>query len=524
MKFNGETITYTQANASEMDKKLPNLDSLSISSVASSSGVAGLDGIDVALVHGKRNEYVETDDWLETRGDKKDFTHGNVAIVCQGNTQEQIDKNYTRLVGEDTWKTNKGDTIQHYVGELSEVHKADRHLDEPESVFEKMNNKLGWGIARADTWILTYNLIANISTTWFKWNADFRLVDSCFKGAVCEHTGPHSIAHVSSQPSDLWPRTGRKPQGSWGYLHHAVVFYYGLQHANSADLEEWFGFFDAVFTESPEDKGLLLASRVDLDATLDRIVREMREQGSGNIQGMSSWQRVEEQSTKRRTRYVLRPLALTGTIQGLILQQRFPAEDAAAYSSALSALLNTFEQSLSALKREAFVQIAETGRAGSQAIRELGAMVDDYGLGIHSEAEPPRTWNRDDFEWVTLNDQLPPLFLEIMRASALRPGAIEAVHACFLGTGAYAEISTNSTFNFYAEATALFKPRITNRTARMFPYHAPILRRRAVELAPPEVLQQWLCGAKLYLREAVEEDGVLLLYKGEIAPILPRAG
>ena len=111
MTFNGEKLTYTRENASEMDRKLPNLDALSISSVASSSGVSGLDGIDVALVHGKRNEYVDANNWLETHGNKKDYTHGNVRIVCQGNTQKQIDKNYTRLVGEDTWKTNKGDTI-----------------------------------------------------------------------------------------------------------------------------------------------------------------------------------------------------------------------------------------------------------------------------------------------------------------------------------------------------------------------------------------------------------------------------
>ena len=205
MTFNGEKITYTRENAAEMDKKLPDLDALSISSVVSTSGISGLDGIDIALVHGKRNEYVNEDNWLETRGDKKDFTHGNVAIVCQGNTQEQIDKNYTRVIGEDTWKTNKGDTIQHYVGELSEVHKADRHLEEPESVFEKMNNKFGWGVARADTWFLTYNLIANISTTWFKWNADFRLIDAAFKTAISEHIGMHFAdkeAHVDNKGAE----------------------------------------------------------------------------------------------------------------------------------------------------------------------------------------------------------------------------------------------------------------------------------------------------------------------------------
>lgn len=205
MTFDGKPITYTKDNAAEMDKQLPQMDALSISNVVSTSGVAGLDGIDVSLVHGKRNTYVNADDWLETKGDKQDFTHGDVRLTCQGTTNEQIDKSYTRLVGEDTWKTNKGDTILHYVGELSEIHKADRHLEEPESVFEKMNNKFGWGIARADTWVLTYNIIASYSTTWFKVNADFRLIDSCFKAAVSEHTGPHFAdkeAHVENKGAE----------------------------------------------------------------------------------------------------------------------------------------------------------------------------------------------------------------------------------------------------------------------------------------------------------------------------------
>ena len=235
---------------------------------------------------------------------------------------------------------------------------------------------------------------------------------------------------------------------------------------------------------------------------------------------MSSSPQLKERSIERPARYIIRPLALTGVVQGIVLHQIFPAESLAAYSAALSMLLKSFEPSLSAWKRDAFIQIAETGRAGSQAIRELGSLLDDFGLGIHPEAEPPRTWNRGDFERITLNDQMPPLFLEIMRADGLRREAVEAVRARFFGSGSYVETYTAPAYDFYVEATALFKPHITNRTARMFPYHAPILRRRAVEPAASEVLEQWMCGAELYVREAVEEDGVLLLYKDKTEKIL----
>ena len=52
-------------------------------------------------------------------------------------------------------------------------------------------------------------------------------------------------------------------------LFRAVDFF----DASAAEIEEWFTLFDAVLTESPEDKGMLLASREDLN--LDTLVSEI---------------------------------------------------------------------------------------------------------------------------------------------------------------------------------------------------------------------------------------------------------
>lgn len=238
---------------------------------------------------------------------------------------------------------------------------------------------------------------------------------------------------------------------------------------------------------------------------------------------MHNRQKDHDASAVRRSRHVLRPLPLSGKVQGLVLSQRFSADNNAAYSAALLCLLTLIEPALSSLKCEAFVQVTETGRFGSAAIRELGASMDDYGLGIYPEMEPPRTWNRSDFERMTLNDKMPPLFFEIMRASSARIGAIAAVREKFLGTGSYSEAYCPPTVDFYGRATALFKPQIKNRTARMFPYHAPILRRRAVEVASSTDLEWWMCGSQLYVRETLEEDGVLLLYRKETEAIISQA-
>jgi len=50
--------------------------------------------------------------------------------------------------------------------------------------------------------------------------------------------------------------------------------------ASSAEIEEWFTVYDILLTESPDDKGLLLASRfdLDLDPILEEIVKALREE------------------------------------------------------------------------------------------------------------------------------------------------------------------------------------------------------------------------------------------------------
>ena len=52
-----------------------------------------------------------------------------------------------------------------------------------------------------------------------------------------------------------------------------------FSNASPAEIEEWFTVFDVVVTESPVDKGLLLASKyeLDMDLLLQEVVETMRE-------------------------------------------------------------------------------------------------------------------------------------------------------------------------------------------------------------------------------------------------------
>jgi hypothetical protein len=47
-----------------------------------------------------------------------------------------------------------------------------------------------------------------------------------------------------------------------------------------------------------------------------------------------------------------------------------------------------------------------------------------------------------------------------------------------------------------------------------------MLVRHAVENATADEMDAWTCGASLYLRESVEDNGLFLLRRGDVAPLL----
>ena len=47
--------------------------------------------------------------------------------------------------------------------------------------------------------------------------------------------------------------------------------------AKPEDIEEWFTVFDVYIQESPEDRGLLIASKEDMDEVLAEVLLQMRE-------------------------------------------------------------------------------------------------------------------------------------------------------------------------------------------------------------------------------------------------------
>jgi hypothetical protein len=171
--FKGDTFTYTKENASERDARLPSMNNLSMGSIASSSALAGLGGIDTSYVKGTRREYITQDQITERLGNLQDTTHQNETKLVMQDQDEKIQQSSTLQIGQDRWKTTKGNTIEHYLGTNAIVYMSPKNVEEPAEFFHHVEEKISYGTYHMDTFI-SYALVSASSMSGFLLNLDVR--------------------------------------------------------------------------------------------------------------------------------------------------------------------------------------------------------------------------------------------------------------------------------------------------------------------------------------------------------------
>ena len=230
---------------------------------------------------------------------------------------------------------------------------------------------------------------------------------------------------------------------------------------------------------------------------------------------------MEDKLQGKTPRWALHRLQSNGPWNGFVMTQPYPiAEDRSAYRQAVAAILGSMPESRPPATAQAFLQMDRIDfRKDTPVVQQHSAILGDYGLGIYPQLPPPAKWTREEFSSLFHPQKLRPLAHDIMRVDS-NAEDIATIRDLFLGSGAYAQVFCASGTSFYQAATALFKPLITDKLMRTFPYHAPLLQRSAVESCTPAQLDAWACGAVVYLRESVEDHGLLVLRRGELEPVL----
>ncbi len=200
----------------------------------------------------------------------------------------------------------------------------------------------------------------------------------------------------------------------------------------------------------------------------------------------------------------------------LLLRQALPVEDEAdreLYLEAVAAVLGRLPVPQLVPAEEVLLLFERLRPAVEVPVfqNEARRWMPEFGMGVWLHGEAPATWTADEFldaEPGTLR----PVIDRVIRV-ARTPEAQRGAWDALLGSGALLR-TLSADARFLPGATAVLKPTIADRSLTGFPFYLPLLRAGELDRARPvydEPLEEYLPGVYAYLRESVEDGGMLLL-------------
>jgi hypothetical protein len=174
---------------------------------------------------------------------------------------------------------------------------------------------------------------------------------------------------------------------------------------------------------------------------------------------------------------------------------------------------------------ELVLQILRLGRNGSRRLREYyTGWMPDLGVAIWPDRPPPRMANKEDFADVDPAEPPTPPGEHVLRISGdglAKQMAVELMS----GFGALTEIVTpHGGDAFFEETRRSFLPTVQERAFRSFAIYVPMLQKKSIVAATSDQLAKWSCGASAYIRESVEDQGVLIVSREPLTPLLKQSG
>jgi hypothetical protein len=149
---------------------------------------------------------------------------------------------------------------------------------------------------------------------------------------------------------------------------------------------------------------------------------------------------------------------------------------------------------------------------GAQKLSANGrAWLPMTGLGVWPDREPPRLWTSDDFLDREFGQPLQPLMHTVFHISG---GEEASDHArdVMLGSGTVVHaLLQKSPEEYHAVMRDLLLPPITDEALRGHPFYIPLIEAKSLPTVPGSKLDAWMGPASIYLRESVEDHGVLVI-------------
>jgi hypothetical protein len=181
----------------------------------------------------------------------------------------------------------------------------------------------------------------------------------------------------------------------------------------------------------------------------------------------------------------------------------------------------------SGLTLDVFIQVARLhiGDGSYRFASHGGEWMPEIGLGVWPDREPPRLWTTNDFMDLGPDERPKRLMYQVFRVSTSVESR-ENARDVMLGLGCVLQILTaDDTPALLRKAKETLLPPIKDRSFRAFPYYVPLLDRNSFLAAKSsEDLERWLCGISVYIRESFEDNGLLILSREPLEPILEGLG
>ena len=191
-----------------------------------------------------------------------------------------------------------------------------------------------------------------------------------------------------------------------------------------------------------------------------------------------------------------------------------PIDQPGAHPDRLAAWLHvatTLARRLSTAGRlDLFIELSRLNYEGTKKISPNGAAwMPAPGLGIWPQGRPPHFLTTED-----VYEMDPESPYEAPFHPSLRVGEAKGLPSCWdalLGYGGLVALFQELTIEQYvAKSREVFVPMIDEAAFHAYPEYLPLLDAKVAQ-ADPAAIREWLCGAKAYLRDSPQDEGLLIV-------------
>ena len=139
--FDGQIKTPRAVPDPFLDHTLPPSGALNYAAITTPTALTSPNGVVTSLVTGDHNEIFNGNEVRLITLDREHTILGNQVSKVLKDRHDEIDQNYNQHVTGATQRTHVGATAEHFVAEHTNSHQANRHMEEPESVFHVIQEK-----------------------------------------------------------------------------------------------------------------------------------------------------------------------------------------------------------------------------------------------------------------------------------------------------------------------------------------------------------------------------------------------